>query len=82
MIENKEQTLNSSHEYTRIKLRKNETAIQFSIEENKFIVNMYLGDEAPEVLKGLVIALTTVVNSEEGMKELMGIFRKLQRNKK
>jgi len=79
VIDKNHQTLNSSNEYTKIKLKKTETALQFSIEDNKFSTNMFLGDEAPEVLKGLVIAITTVVNSNDGMKEFMRIFRKVQR---
>lgn len=78
-IKEDNQTLNSSNEYTKIKLKKTETALQFSIEDNKFSTNMFLGDEAPEVLKGLVIAITTVLNSNDGVKEFMGIFRKIQR---
>lgn len=63
----------------RVKLEPNSIILKFKVEDDKLVFETSTGNEAPEVLKGIVRTLLLVLSKSEGLQELMGIARKFMR---
>jgi len=78
-LQGTKQTIPMYGNSARIRLEPDEIIIKLSIDKDVVKFTTCSGSEVPDNLKGLVKTILVVCSKAEGVKELMGLARKLTR---